>query len=597
MAEKPTVKIPDIRREVNLFLDKLYGGEEGVVYAPTLDRKLPPKEGWDQQFFNWPAERDSIVEHVIKSTGNRECYISPSLFKVKGNSRKENLKGSKVVWAELDGKELQPVADLPAPSFWLQSSNEGHTHIYWELDKFCPDVNMIEDVNRAVTTALGADSSGWDANQVLRFPLTANHKRGVFTGPLQVNQAPEHLFIGSFSSIPRPEISLTLDKFNLDKVPGNINEMAWLKVLGEKGTELFFEKEIGEGDRSTAMMALAYYMAENDNPGWTDYEMFAVLYGADEKWGKFKGRRDRNQRLIDIIVKARQKYPSTVGNEFVDKEFGYISLTQLLEETKPVEYTIPGLLIEYGSFMLVGMPGTGKTQMTMQIAMHMACGKTYLKYELVDPKRAIFFSLEMGDSELLSFAEKMAKSFTAEERELIDQNLRIYPIGQPVYMNSKEGQRVIDSQIAEFQPEGVFVDSYSMALMGDLNSDTAVNDMNAWVKQQRMKHKCFFWFIHHMRKSQQGNKKPKHMDDIYGSTFIAAGITNASLLWKSGNSLEFSSLKNRHDKPEATYRIIRDENTLMFGIDGIAGITQAAEAEVEEGEDNDPNRPGVPPTF
>jgi len=591
MTDKPKVDTADVRKEVDTFLGKLYGDEAGIVYTPTLDRKLSKEEGWTQHYFEWPNERPAIVDHVIKNTGKVECYISPSLFKHKGNSRKENLKGSKVVWAELDGKELS--GEAPPPSFWLSSSSSDHLHVYWELDKFCPDVNVIEDVNRALTNILQADASGWDANQVLRFPLTANHKRGVFTGHLQVNEVFKPLSVGSFDSLPRPDISLTLDQFDFDKVPGNINEMAWQKVLGEKGTELFFKPGVEQGDRSTSMMALAYYMAENDSPGWTDYEMFAVLLGADDKWGKFKNRKDRNQRIIDIIVKARQKYPAN-SSVLAEDRLQHITLTQLLEETKPVEWVIPGMLIEYGAYMLAGDPGTGKTQLTMQMAMSMACGRKYLKAEIDEPKRVMFLSLEMGDSELLNFAEKMAKCFTVEERELIDKNLSIFPVGEPVYMNEPHGQKTINEAIARIQPEGVFVDSYSMALRGELSSDTAVNELNAWVKNQRMKHKCFFWFVHHMRKKQQGGGKPKTMADMFGSTFIAAGITNAGLLYQQGSILEFSVLKDRHAPKGKPYNIIRDNETLMFGIDGIDGILDAAEADEDDEEPNDTNRSKIP---
>lgn len=581
MTDTPTVKTQEIRGEVNKFLDKLYGTEEGVVYTPTLNRK---EDKWEQTYFNWPAEREAIIKHVISNTGKNECYISPSLFKHKGNSRKENLKGSRVVWAELDGKELS--GEAPPPSFWLSSSSNDHLHVYWELDKFCPDVNKIEDVNKALTNLLQADASGWDANQVLRFPLTFNHKRKVLTSALQVNQSSEALTIASFDFIERPSVSITLDNFSFDKVPGNINEMAWQKVLGEKGTELFFKPGVEQGDRSTSMMALAYYMAENDNPVWNDYEMFAVLLGADEKWGKFKGRKDRNQRIIDIIVKARQKYP--VGTSILsENKIEHINLTQLLTETKPVEWVIPGMLIEYGAYLLAGNPGTGKTQYTIQMAMSMACGRKYLNYEIDKPRRVMFLSLEMGDSELLNFMEKMVLAFDPEERKLIDKNLFIFPVGEPLYMNEVNGQKIINEAIASCQPEGVFVDSYSMALRGTLNDDVAVNELNAWVKNQRMKHKCFFWFVHHMRKKQQGGGKPKSMDDLYGSTFIAAGVTNAGLLYQQGSKLEFSVLKDRHSKKESPYYIIRDSETIMFGIDGLDGIVDAAEAAVEDKEEPD----------
>jgi len=582
MAEAPSVKAHEIREEVSKFLDKLYADTEGIVYAPTYDR---PNDDWQKYYFNWPAEKPQIIEHVVKNTSKVECYVSPALYKRKGSSLKENVKGSHVVWAELDGKALS--GEAPPPSFWLNSSSDEHMHIYWTLDKFCPDINKIEDVNKAITSSLGADASGWDVNQVLRFPLTANHKRKVFTGPLQVNQVYTPLTISSFDTLPRPTVSLSLENFDLDKVPGNLNEMAWQKVLGEKGTELFFKPGVEQGDRSTSLMALAYYMAENDNPGWTDYEMFAVLLGADDKWGKFKNRKDRNQRLVDIIVKARQKYPASSHGLSEDTQLHFVTMTQLLEETKPVEWVIPGLLIENGSYMLAAPPGTGKTLMSLQMALSLACGRKYLKYEITEPKRVMFLSLEMPDIELLNFFDKLKLGFNPEERKLIDENFYLHAEGESIPMGTPAGQKRIEEALARVQPDGVFIDSFSHALMGDLNSDTAINEFTAWNKSMRRKYTCFFWFIHHMRKGQVGNKKPKRMDDMFGSTFIAAGITNAGLLWGTGRGVEFSVLKDRHSKKALPYNMVLNEETLWFGVDGVDGIIQAAEAATEEDEDGE----------
>src|SRR5204863_4865370 len=65
---------------------------------------------------------------------------------------------------------------LPTPNLRILSSNPGHEHWYWKLESLTP-AKGLEKVNRAITHMLGADTSGWDANQILRPPLTFNHKR------------------------------------------------------------------------------------------------------------------------------------------------------------------------------------------------------------------------------------------------------------------------------------------------------------------------------------------------------------------------------------------------------------------------------------
>jgi len=232
--------------------------------------------------------------------------------------------------------------------------------------------------------------------------------------------------------------------------------------------------------------------------------------------------------------------------------------------------------------------------MSLQMALSLACGRKYLKYEITEPKRVMFLSLEMPDIELLNFFDKLKLGFNPEERKLIDENFYLHAEGESIPMGTPAGQKRIEEALARVQPDGVFIDSFSHALMGDLNSDTAINEFTAWNKSMRRKYTCFFWFIHHMRKGQVGNKKPKRMDDMFGSTFIAAGITNAGLLYQQGSILEFSVLKDRHAPKGKPYNIIRDNETLMFGIDGIDGILDAAEADEDDEEPNDTNRSKIP---
>jgi len=42
--------------------------------------------------------------------------------------------------------------------------------------------------------------------------------------------------------------------------------------------------------------------------GWQDDQIAAILYDADDRWGKYKHRRDRDRRLTDFVNRARQKH-------------------------------------------------------------------------------------------------------------------------------------------------------------------------------------------------------------------------------------------------------------------------------------------------
>jgi hypothetical protein len=106
-------------------------------------------------------------------------FYSPALYKA-SRPVKENVLGSWFLWVDFDGnapvswEDLDSSVSVPEPSLVIQSSLPGH-----ELDEFLTDIDLLEDRNRALAYILHADTSGWDADQILRPIHTTNHKRGM----------------------------------------------------------------------------------------------------------------------------------------------------------------------------------------------------------------------------------------------------------------------------------------------------------------------------------------------------------------------------------------------------------------------------------
>ena len=84
-----------------------------------------------------------------------------------------------MLWVDFDGNAPATWEDsvAPEPTLIIQSSIPGHEHCYWKLDTFLNKPKVIEERNRSLAYALGADTSGWDADQILRPPFTTNRKR------------------------------------------------------------------------------------------------------------------------------------------------------------------------------------------------------------------------------------------------------------------------------------------------------------------------------------------------------------------------------------------------------------------------------------
>ncbi len=107
--------------------------------------------------------------------------------------------------------------------------------------------------------------------------------------------------------------------------------------------------------------------------GMVDAEIFAIIRNADDRWGKFKDRSDRNRRLSDLIGVVRNKYPegTFAVQPMLEEMIPVFGLKSLLASTIEIEWVVEGLLQKQGYMLLSGPSGVGKTQFSLQWAIHM----------------------------------------------------------------------------------------------------------------------------------------------------------------------------------------------------------------------------------
>lgn len=556
--------------------DYIFGDQTGYAYAPS---KNPDTGEWQQAFFEWPKERGPLVSHIMSNTNKSEVYYAPALF-TEPSARKEFVKGTYVYWAEFDGRIPKTLGDIPEPTLRIRSSDAGHEHWYWKLDRFQHDVDEIERSNRGLTYTLGADTSGWDADQVLRPPGTRNHKRGKVTIVLATTGtrvSPE-----LFDILPEAPQYVKQD-ITIETVPDALDVVAKYEWPSE-GFAHFRKANISVGARSSAMMALAFYCAEMR---MLDEEAFSILHNADDRWGKFKNRSDRNKRILDLINKARQKYPLNPTGEAID-EFPIFGFNEFLAREIYVEWIIPGVLQRAGLVLLSGPPATGKTQLSLQFCIHMALGKPFLGWDLGNPQKLAFVSMEMGDADLKYFVDQMAEGLTTEEREILSQNLLLIPLGYGVLLDSPADQAKVNRLIKAHEPNGIIFDSLGVTTLDELSSEGTVKSIMDYIARLRDEHDLFVWFIHHNRKAQAQNKKPNKLADIYGSQYITAAATTVIGLWPVNDELEITGLKVRLAKPFDKFSIRRTDN-LNFEIAqvGKSLLQSSTLKEVEEDDESE----------
>lgn len=163
----------DVTDDLSEFFHWTWDDTKGFVYLPV---ELNGR--WRKRMFIWPKQARSVVNAVLEAEATgANVFYSPSLFSA-ASPLKDDVLGSWTLWVDFDGNAPENAPQgVPEPSLVIQSSIEGHEHWYWRLDKFIDSVSVIDDRNRALAYTLGADTSGWDADQLLRPPFTTNRKR------------------------------------------------------------------------------------------------------------------------------------------------------------------------------------------------------------------------------------------------------------------------------------------------------------------------------------------------------------------------------------------------------------------------------------
>lgn len=567
------------------FFEYIWGETPGWVYLPTKDSS----DNWRRVFFEWPKHKRDIVTHVEANTAEgKDVYYAPALFDlgVDGKPRplRENVKGSQVLWCEFDGsaptswppQNLDNPPDA-APSLRIQSSVEGHEHVYWKLDEFSSDLEFIENSNRSLAYTLKADTSGWDLGQVLRPPYTTNYKHNDSVTIIEEsNRIHSKAAFASLQPV-KQLVSDSIDVNELPEVTRVIAKYSW----DEDHFELYMRKSIPEGERSSALMRIGFFGAEC---GMSDAEIYSLLLNADDRWGKFKNRSDRKRRLLDIVNKARQKHPVALtspegllraasGDDSIDTAPRYIyGFESLVNAEFHIEWAIEGLLEIGGIGVISSAPGVGKTQFSTQLGIHAALGKPFLDWKATKRMKILFFSLEMNRVTIKHFAGLMAGGLTPTELQVLERNFQFVTLGETMALDRPEGQRFMENLLEEYKPDGIIIDSMGKVTSSSLADEVKVKQLNDYIVKIRNRHGCFVWFIHHNRKATEGNKKPTELDDLYGQRYITTEASVIMTMWDNKDgTIEINMAKTRFVEPQKPFNIRRDA-TLNFVIAGNGAV-------------------------
>jgi hypothetical protein len=396
--------------------------------------------------------------------------------------------------------------------------------------------------------------------------------------------------LSDFDAVPSAKEIVT-DKIDLGNLPA-VEDVRNLARWTTDAVELFaqpseyFEQQADgtKQDRSAALMRLAYSGAEL---GWTDNQIAAVLYDADDRWGKYVNRRDRDKRLIDFVNRARAKHgysgPVDIDLSKFMKKATEVSPEQaaqplvygfndFIESDFPIDWMLHGLFATGGLGLITAHPGVGKTQFALAMGAHLALGRdNFLKWSNVSGhKKVLFLSLEMSKAPLNLFLRTIAQGY--DDLHTLNKNFLVAPFGTPLPLDTPQGQAFLNNLLDEFMPDVVIIDSFQAVISKEMTDELSVKAFFHYLQTVREKYRCGMAVIHHNRKTpnEKGATKAPELSDVYGSTFIAAEVDFVLSLRKpdkeNDSLLSVDMLKNRLGPVLQPFDMYRDVN-LGFGIE------------------------------
>ena len=156
------------------FLEYVFGVEEGFLCVAST-KALAPKDELDfkQVFYEWPVQEEVLAQYIDKHVESRNLYFCTSLLSQPKRNKDVCLPGT-LVWADLDFVTPEQVNEVIPPSCILETS-QGKYQAFWRLEEES-DPEVLEDLAKKITYAVGADKGGWGLTKLMRIPRTTNFK-------------------------------------------------------------------------------------------------------------------------------------------------------------------------------------------------------------------------------------------------------------------------------------------------------------------------------------------------------------------------------------------------------------------------------------
>lgn len=372
------------------FLDTVWGDGEGFVFIPEKGSR------WvEGKAYKWPDDREAIADRILKAN-DRDQYYCPNLFS-ETERRKEYVLPLRWLYADLDSVNPKKVSLTPTLAV---RSSPGRYQALWALKRpISPEKH--EEVNRALTYAVGADRGGWDLTQVLRIPGTRNYKYPSRTrvqlawhnhdsGPYNLKQIRTYLDgvadnQGTSGQAPVPDLILPAESAKelrrryRDRFDARCKELLGYQEIPE---------DTGPEGRSGRLWELECLLLES---GLEPEEVWVVC--KDSVWNKFEGRHDGDLQLWREIQKAnlhigtQRSMVETTDNGSVRLRPRLLTYSDLLSSgVREPEWLVEDWWTLSSHGVIAGLPKSYKSLVTLDLGVSVSSETRFLGQYPVNPK-------------------------------------------------------------------------------------------------------------------------------------------------------------------------------------------------------------------
>jgi hypothetical protein len=273
--------------------------------------------------------------------------------------------------------------------------------------------------------------------------------------------------------------------------------------------------EMKEGNRNATFTSIAGSLRSR---GYSPDEIFVLLQGK----AKEVDFSDHELRTICASIGRYEPRGAVSGNaSSIESLLEDDSLEAFLQEVKPRQWVIPGLIAKESITFLAGLPKCYKSWLLIDLALEASKndGKWLNKFP-VNKCKVLYIDQERSKEE----SQRRFLSLMSEKNiSYKDLSLRVKTKTR-IKIDLDASFEAFKRELKEKQPDLVLVDSFIRFHTKNVMDQSAIQPVLERLTELRNEFKCSFVFIYHDRKTTYNTetKQPPSFEDMVGSIFISS---------------------------------------------------------------------------